>query len=630
MKRKFVWLMVSSLVVLSMILTSCAPAAPATPKTPTTLTTPTTPVAPTAPTAPTPEKVASPGTGMPEIVGPGGRIFYKAGVLDAEKEKPKYGGVASWLVNAPLQAYGPVIKGASSTHTIHLTNDGIWTGDWAKGPAGSKEATFSVYTWGFNLGRMMLAESYELVGNDTFIFKIRKGIHYGLNPNSEASRLAGGRELTAYDVARSLQIWYFDPEGYYQIRLSDAERMASFEATDKYTLKVKFQPGTVSATLKNLSTSTPIFPPEVYEKYNKMRSWKDSVGTGPFMLTDAVENSSYTFVRNSNYWFKDPVGPGKGSQLPYLDGVKLLIISDVSTQQAALRTGKIDIAMGQGTGALTWENAFQFLKSRPDIQYMRFPDQATGIALRVDKPELPWYNLKVRQALIMAVDYKTIIKDYFKGNAEMVHPIYPDIQFMPMYTPLAEQNAIVRDMYTYQPEKAKKMLAEAGYPNGFTMEVLALNTHVDTLSILKDYLAKIGVDLKIDVRENAVFTSMSNGFAYKHTIVKKLGDTAPYDDPPTDSANLARVFDPWYYRNYEEALEYFLLDEPKIWPMKKEFYQWYTEQAFHLDFPAPYIYNLWQPWVKNYHGEVDLGNAMKFRPSEFIWIDQALKKSMGF
>jgi pyruvate/oxaloacetate carboxyltransferase len=60
--------------------------------------------------------------------------------------------------------------------------------------------------------------------------------------------------------------------------------------------------------------------PEVVEKYGSGADWRNSVGTGPFMLTDLVASSSATLVRNPNYWDKDPVGPGKGNQLPYLDG----------------------------------------------------------------------------------------------------------------------------------------------------------------------------------------------------------------------------------------------------------------------------------------------------------------------
>ena len=67
------------------------------------------------------------------------------------------------------------------------------------------------------------------------------------------------------------------------------------------------------------------------------------MGNGPFIMKDFVSNSSATFVRNPNYWGKDPIGPGKGKQLPYLDRIDLFIIADTSTNQAAFRTGKLDV-----------------------------------------------------------------------------------------------------------------------------------------------------------------------------------------------------------------------------------------------------------------------------------------------
>ena len=71
-----------------------------------------------------------------------------------------------------------------------------------------------------------------------------------------------------------------------------------------------------------------------------MALWRNAVGTGPFILTDYLSGSAATLVKNPDYWATDPVGPGQGNQLPYIDGIQYLIIPDVSTRQAALRTGK--------------------------------------------------------------------------------------------------------------------------------------------------------------------------------------------------------------------------------------------------------------------------------------------------
>ena len=93
------------------------------------------------------------------------------------------------------------------------------------------------------------------------------------------------------------------------------------------------------------------------DKYGDMTNWKNSEGTGPFILKDYVAGSQVIMVRNPNYWMTDPIGSGKGNQLPYLDSVRCLILPDASTRQAAMRTSKIDVLSGQ-----LWEDAGNLIR----------------------------------------------------------------------------------------------------------------------------------------------------------------------------------------------------------------------------------------------------------------------------
>ncbi|MBI4188127.1 MAG: ABC transporter substrate-binding protein [Chloroflexi bacterium] len=609
-KRKF-WLVLSCVVVLSLVLAACAQAVPAVPTIPTTPAVPTTPAAPKTPIAP-----ATPVVPATEV--------------------PKYGGQLNLVEQVTITQYAPVIFETTAPRTLTLTNGVLWGGDWTKGPAGTNEAAWLAATQSLNVSTMRLAESFELVGTDTIVFHIRKGIHYALNPASEASRLVNGRELTAQDVARSLNDWYFDKEGVLQSRYTSEQRQVSIEATDKYTVRIKAKPEILSATFYWVGESSAIYPPEVYDKYNKMRDWAVSVGMGPFILTDVVQGSSATLVRNPNYWERDPIGPGKGNQLPYLDRIKFVIVADSSTRQAGFRTGKIDILAGAGAhSSLNAEDAKLMIKSRPDVKYLSYITRSpTSISLRVDKPELPWYNLKVRQALVMAIDYNTIIKDYFKGEADMVYPVVPWPEYTAMYTPLSKQSEVVRDMYSYQPEKAKKILMEAGYPNGFNISVITTNTAVDDLTVMKAYWQKIGVNLQIDVRENAVFTSITSGKQHKEAVGGTFNAGQPFNIEkwqPGAESNTSMINDPRANEAIAVEVADGMFNEPKVWPVLKDFFKYATEQSWYIQFPAPAIYNLWQPWVKNYHGEHYSGiRGVWLFPATYSWIDQALKKSMGF
>ncbi len=109
----------------------------------------------------------------------------------------------------------------------------------------------------------------------------------------------------------------------------------------------------------------------------------------------------------------------------------------------------------------------------------------------------------------MAIDFKGIAKDYYSGNAEVfAWPVMPTLESRNYYIPLEQLPASVQELFSYNAEKAKKLLAEAGYANGFKTEIVAHQQFVDLLPIVKSYWAGIGVDVTIDVREYAVWASI--------------------------------------------------------------------------------------------------------------------------
>ena len=112
----------------------------------------------------------------------------------------------------------------------------------------------------------------------------------------------------------------------------------------------------------------------------------------------------------------------------------------------------------------------------------------------------PFNDIRVRRAMNLAVNKKEIIDSFFGGNAELhTYPFPPS--FKDVYTPLEKLPPSARELYTYNPEKAKKLLAEAGYPNGFTFKAQISNasqTSMDLAAMVVAYLAKIGVNLELE------------------------------------------------------------------------------------------------------------------------------------
>ena len=169
-----------------------------------------------------------------------------------------------------------------------------------------------------NIG--MLAESIKWTVNaakQEVVTKVvvRQGVRFALDPNSEASRLANGRQVSADDVLFCMNEFFANPDSQHA-KLFPQNRDYKVVKTGPWelTLTLPFKDH-LAASMRVLGL-TIIYPPEVYAKYKSAFSDpKNDVGTGPYMISDYVVGSMVSLKRNPNYWMKNPVGPGKGDQL---------------------------------------------------------------------------------------------------------------------------------------------------------------------------------------------------------------------------------------------------------------------------------------------------------------------------
>ncbi len=547
---------------------------------------------------------------------------------------PRYGGVLVVSQASDVTGFDEAFTAHNTISTIKLTNEELLTGDWTKGPAGTGQCLFissGANRVEFKVG--LLAERWESPEVGHMVFHIRHGVHFALNPDSEASRLANGRELNADDIVFNLNRLITTPTNYIRAGYPDMCRTVSITAPDKWTVDIKCPTEYFADALTMLPDWSSIFPPEVINKYVNVRDWRNSVGSGPFMLTDYVAGSSVTFARNNKYWGTDPIGLGKGNQLPYLDGVKILIIPDTSTTQAAFRTGKISDLPG-----LVADDYRTFIKASPDLKSQRSPSMASSnIYMRTDKPNLPFKDKKVRQALLLATDFNTLKSQLYGGEAEVLAwPIYRYQDYLSAYTPLEDCPAPVQELYKYNPDKAKAMLAEAGYPNGFKTSVLTSNTasYIDVLSAVAAMWAKVGVTLSIDAREPVVFNNLLQSRAQSECVLTISGGIGSYfkmnNMDGTGQYNASFVDDPYLRQVKAQIYDAFnRLDWVKVDQLYRGLVKDYVlEQAWVIGTTLPYVYDVWWPWLKNYHGEQNLGYANTFKWCQFAWLDQDLRQKM--
>jgi len=533
-------------------------------------------------------------------------------------EKPKYGGVFTGGLHRPPTGSDDAYSQLCYLYLTRMVMEDLLIGDWRTGSQGTAEASWLAQGTFFlkhSVGN--LAESWEVPDRQTVIYHIRKGVHFQNKPP------VNGRQMNADDVAASIQRFFDTPKN--RMAKLYGKYFKSVAATDKWTVVVKSIEGNLGDIFKQ-TQALYILPTEIIEEYGDITDWKVVVGTGPFMLKDYIPGSSVTLERNPNYWGMCPLFPE--NQLPYLDGIMWLEIPDNSTRMAAIRTAKID-----WVPEFDREAAAALRRTNPELKYARFlaSPHYRSVFMRMDK-ELPFHDIRVRRAMSMAIDQQAIKDDYYGGEAELLTcPVQPFPEFMHFYTPLEELPRSVQELYEYHPDKAKQLLAEAGYPDGFKTKIVCEASKADLVSILVAQWADIGVDVEIDVREWGVWTSIRQKRAHEEMLMSvytNVGARAPANVDPDRSQNASMVDDPRCNELIKLVEENIVLDNDKVDQALKVEYAWQLEQAWHVETPNPYVYCVWQPWVKGYGGEWTVGHCSQFNFVQWTWYDQDLKEEM--
>jgi peptide/nickel transport system substrate-binding protein len=243
----------------------------------------------------------------------------------------------------------------------------------------------------------------------------------------------------------------------------------------------------------------------------------------------------------------------------------------------------------------------------------------------------------------MAIDLPTIAKSYYHG---LIEP-YPDTLTSRAMKgwgfPYEEWTQDLKDEYAYNPPAAKKLLADAGYPNGFKTNIVAdAAGDMDLLQIIKSYFARIGIDMEIRPMETSAWVAfVQTGHKYDqlvHQPAGALGHTAPPLMQLTrlqmgSSHNYQMINDPVCDAFYAKAMTASGMDE--IRGILRDANEYVARQHFAISVLQPMAYSLCQPWVKGFNAQfgstwgVAAGPLMSSHYLGRFWIDQDMKKSMG-
>ena len=590
MNKKFVWLITSCLMVAALVLASCAPAV-------------------------VEEKKATVVTKEAEK---------KAEEVEevVEKVGPQYGGIATAAIpwGGGLTSFDWADNIGATTFIMSYTHDQLMKGDWYL-DRDICDYRFS-YAWKANPATWWgsLAESWEWTDTTTLVLHLREGVHWQNKPP------LNGREFVADDVVKNFERLLAAP------RLAGDPRQAikTVVANDKHTVTLTMHAPNSEITqrlMETLIAATDCLK-EFGGEYDDLRSLETLIGTGPFTLEDYLPASSITLKRNPIYWDKDP---RNGNQLPYVDGVKLLVIEDMSTIIAALKTGKIDMA-----NYISWQQQPVLAAFAPELSWETNPGKALFSMWFKNSIE-PFNNLKVRQALCMAVDRKAIADACFPpGVAEWNVSLFVSPKYAG-YIPYDELPLEGKKVRTYDSVAAKALLTEAGYPDGFKTKIQyqvagELAWAEDGLLMVQDYWDAIGVELEIVPVDSGTMSSLRYApFPYEAILGCAGGIGVPYltltGKYVTGSPwNRACISDPVIDKALEDGVAEF--DPEKRNKIYKDVEEYILEQCTDLTMPQASTYSAWWPWFKEYNGEGSIDDGTLGGIFAHIWLDQDLREEM--
>jgi len=315
-----------------------------------------------------------------------------------------------------------------------------------------------------------LADSWEIPDSLTYIFHLKNGVKFH-----------NGRELIADDVKFSLERVLDSKTG--SPGRSYIAPISNIEAINKYTVRIKLSFPLASFLNGLASNNCAIVPKEEVKKYGNLQ--RNAVGTGPFKLEEWVPDNYMKLVRNPSYFEKG---------FPYLDAVIFRVIPEQTSLLAGIKSGSLDMAtINEGSIILQ-------AKKDPNLVVMQIP----GLNLRTfgfNNTRKPFNDVRVREAIALAIDRDEIVTAAEFGMAQPSGPLPASVK--KWVKPLEELPFSKRNL-----KKAKELLIEAGYPDGFSFNIVTSSSYEGGLAVaqvIQSQLKKIGLRPELEVVEWGIY-----------------------------------------------------------------------------------------------------------------------------
>lgn len=372
----------------------------------------------------------------------------------AEEPEKVYGGILHYAAGDPPRSVG---------YTPLCTPNSNW---WVLNAAYESLLYYDV------TGNLVprLATSYETDPEEPSVtWHLREGVKFtdGTDFNAEAVKV--------------------NIEEYQKNSRSETSAIASVEVIDDYTVKMLL-------TYWDLSILDSVGYYVYYMSPTQLAADVDyfndhTCGTGAFILTDYTQNIIYKYTKNENYWREG---------MPYLDGVEVHLYEEQMTKASAFQAGELDIAHFS-----TYSEAFMLMNSMQPNWKLDVNESGIGLVMTGIIPnsakEGPWQDYRVRQALCYAIDAKQIAETCTYGIAANTN------QWAAPGSITYDEDLVT---FSYNPEKAKELLAEAGYPDGFSTTITTNAMNKEVFSACAAYLEQVGIHCDINLVDNSENVSL--------------------------------------------------------------------------------------------------------------------------
>ncbi len=394
----------------------------------------------------------------------------------------------------------------------------------------------------------VLAESWTNPDNQTWVFKLRQGV-----------RFHDGSEFTADDVVHSYTRILKDPDSKQASSINGIDQM---DVLDRYTVRIHTK--TPDAALLFRLSQRFITSKALYDRLGPAEADKLAIGTGPYKFKEWVPGQRFVLEKNPDYT--------QGLHPPTVDQVVFRNIPEAEAAITALLNGEVDHIANVPPESAERLTGNVRRVTTPTVNIM-------FLGMHASVPQFK--NKLVRQAVTYAIDKEALTRGVLKGYATPLDaPIGP-----PQYG----YSADLQPKLTYDPQKAKQLLAQAGYPNGFDVEFLVPMGQYNKVKEIAEAIAKMLGDVGIRARivtqdQNTGFAAIQQGKAplyifgrgnvidpseylhqYFHTgDTKRLDYSIPEVDAALDAEQAA--FDPAERLNLLHHAMSVLMDEaPAVW-----------------------------------------------------------------